>query len=154
MRLSGKLVLMALVAVSAVIATAAVSAGAGNVSLSKPLIKRNGTAVLPVTVSAPGHIVLWDAETLRPCGGPPRIQRKEVDVQNPETLRLTVKPTSLIKPSLKQGRRVKVPVEVDFTPAGANVNAPEAHVIRIALRMRAKGTAAAIRRCGPTPPTP
>jgi hypothetical protein len=152
MRLSGKLVLTALFAVAAVLGTASVSIGAGSVSVSKPLVKGNGTAVLPVTVSQPGTVVLWDAASLRPCGGPPRIRRVEFQVQQPETLKMPVKPTHLIKPALKSGQRVKVSAEVDFTPAGATTVA-EKQVRPIVLRIDAKNAAAAAtRRCGPEPP--
>jgi hypothetical protein len=152
MRLSGKLVLTTAICSVWTAMTAAAALGQGDVTLGKPVIKRDGTARLPVTFSKPGTAVLWDASTLRPCGGPPRVQRVEVDVQTPETLTLAVKPTKLIKPDLKEGRKVKVPVQVQFDPQGANTGLPETHTIRIALRISSKAGTAAVRRC--TPPAP
>jgi len=148
MRLSGKLVLALAIAAAAIAAFATVAVGQGDVSVSKPLIKRNGTAVLPVTFAKPGTAVLWDASTLRPCGGPPRIRRVQFEIPKPETDKFPVKPTKLIKPSLEHGTKVKVPVEVQFTPQGST-SLPETHTIQIALRISEKR---AVRRC--TPPMP
>ena len=73
-------------------------------------------------------------------------------MQQPGTLRLPVRPDPLIKPDLRQGRRVKVQVAVLFTPAGVNVNAPETQFKRVVLRIESKkGSMAAEPRC--VPPT-
>ena len=147
MRRSGKITLAVGIVLTAIVGTTAESLADGGVTIGKPVSKPKGTAVLPVTFTQPGTAVLWDAATLRPCGGPPRIKRVDVTVQQPGTLRLLVKPESLIKPDLRQGRRVKVPVAVEFTPANTNVNVPETHVKRLILQIDSKTDRAAVPRC-------
>ena len=129
---------LAALAVAAIGLAAPPALGDGTFSFGKPVPKANGTAVLPVTFSQAGKAELSDAEEVQPCGGPPRIKPLEVTVQQPGTLRLAVRPDPLIKPDLRQGRRVKVQVAVQFTPAGVNVNAPETRFKRVVLRVESK----------------
>ena len=155
---SGKLVLAGVLGVMAALGTTADTLGAGNVSLGKPLVKSNGTAVLPAYFAVPGQATLWDAQTLRPCGGPPRIKKVEVAVTQAGTIRFDVRPEASIKPSLRQGMTVRVPVAVQFQPDGVNVNAPEVHVRRISLHVDRPATGArapaSTPLCGPTAPYP
>ena len=152
MKLRRKLIVPLLLAAVMGAIGVATALGEGTVVVGKPVTKSDGTAVLPITFTGPGSVEIWDAKTEQPCGPPPRIQRIQLaDIQVNQEMRFRIKPTHLIKPALKQGKRVKVPVLIWFNPQGEG--APDVKVTQtVALHIKSKGTSAAIRRCSlPTP---
>ena len=88
-------------------------------SFGKPVKRRNGTAVLPVAVPAAGALTATNQ----------KIKPASADAPGEGTVDLLLKPSKQAKKQLKNGKKVRVAVEVAFTPTGGERAAKSATVV-------------------------
>jgi hypothetical protein len=93
-------------------------------SFGSPVLKKNGSALLPATFPGPGSAVVEDAGLASARASISKKKKKRLiktrttAIAAAGTVSLKIKPTRAAKKRLKQGKAVKVQVKVTFTPTG------------------------------------
>jgi len=85
--------------------------------------RRNGSAVIPVTVPGPGQLTSDDA------GSKDQLQTVDGFASAAGITTLKIKPAKSTKRKLKRGKKVNLTAAITFTPTGGSANSTEAPVV-------------------------
>lgn len=80
-------------------------------TLSKPKLKKNGTAVITAAIPGPGRIEILGSKTVQ--------KANKIAAAGPANLKLTIKAKGKAAKKLRKKGKVKIKAQVRFTPEGA-----------------------------------